>query len=101
MTEYKPGSRWQSQTGRGSFVVVKGPAGDGELTCGGQAVQPQVSVGPAEKSEGADDGSIAGKRYTEDESGLEVLCVQSSDGTLAFDGRALSRKNAKPLPSSD
>ena len=42
-----------------------------------------------------------GKRYSDEESGLEVLCSKAGEGALAGDGRALPVKGAKPLPSSD
>ena len=101
MTEYKPGSRWRNRMGSGAFVVVRAPSGDGELTCGEHAVQPQTSAAPAGQTDAPDGGAVSGKRYTEAMSGIEILCTQSSDGPLAFEGRALSRKSAKPLPSSD
>ncbi len=101
MTGYKPGSRWQSRSGKGAFVVVKAPSGEGELTCGEHAVQPQTGLAAPDKSEPPEGGAISGKRYTESNSGIEILCTQSSDGALAFEGRLLLRKSAKPLPSSD
>ena len=44
---------------------------------------------------------MAGKRYTEEQSGIEVLASKPGKGALSFAGRALSRKEAKPLPASD
>ena len=42
-----------------------------------------------------------GKRYAEDELGLELLCTQPGAGTLAVGDAPLPIKGAKPLPSSD
>ncbi|WP_218026958.1 hypothetical protein [Nocardia vaccinii] len=42
-----------------------------------------------------------GKRLHDEESGLEVLCVQAGQGPLTFDGRNLKLRVAKALPASD
>jgi hypothetical protein len=42
-----------------------------------------------------------GKRFSDDESGLEVLCVKPGAGSLSIDGRAIGAKEAKKLPASD
>jgi hypothetical protein len=44
---------------------------------------------------------MAGKRYTDAESGVELLCTKAGAGDLTFAGRPLQRKDAKPLPASD
>jgi hypothetical protein len=46
-------------------------------------------------------GSAVGKRYVDDELGLEVLCTKSGAGALAVGEHPLGLKSAKPLPSSD
>jgi len=46
-------------------------------------------------------GTQLGKRYVDEPTGLEVLCVKPGSGTLAADGRDLTLKSAKPLPASD
>ena len=100
MAEYKPGSRWQSASGRGEFVVVRPPAGSGELTCGDAAVQPHGSPVAPGQADVPGDATVTGKRYIEAESGIEILCTRSG-GALVFGGRSLSPKDAKPLPASD
>jgi hypothetical protein len=47
------------------------------------------------------DGSQLGKRYADDEFGVELLCTKAGQGTLAVNGRPLPLKAAKPLPASD
>ena len=49
----------------------------------------------------AGEGTMAGKRYADAESGVEVLCTKAGQDDLAFAGRPLERKDAKPLPASD
>jgi hypothetical protein len=47
------------------------------------------------------DPTAVGKRFADEESGLEVLCTKAGDGALSIDGTLLPMKGAKPLPSSD
>jgi hypothetical protein len=42
-----------------------------------------------------------GKRYVDADSGVELLCTRAGLGVLTCDGRAMTIKGAKPLPSSD
>ena len=102
MAAYKPGSRWQSAAGTGEFVVVRAPQGEGDLTCGGAPLIAHGSDGGnASDAPASGEGTSAGKRYTDAESGVEVLCTKAGGGDLAFAGRPLQRKDAKPLPASD
>ena len=102
MTDCKPGSRWKSGVCGGEFVVVRPPAGEGTLTCGGVPMRAQTDTGPlVEAVESAGEGTMVGKRYADAESGVELLCTKPGSGALAFAGRPLARKDAKPLPASD
>lgn len=101
--ELKPGSRWKSAVCDAQMVIVRPPSTEGELQCGGVAVLPQTdtaapsgSIDPAHAS-----GVLIGKRYTDVESGIEVLGAKAGAGSLAFNGVALTLKEAKPLPASD
>ncbi len=42
-----------------------------------------------------------GKRYKDEETGIEVLCIKPGDGALAIDDRALELMQPKVLPSAD
>lgn len=81
-------------------MVVRASAADVTLTCTGW---PMVLVDDiiAEDQAGGAADVLVGKRYADDETGLEVLCVRSGVGPLAVDGREMQIKAAKPLPSSD
>ncbi|MFC4295816.1 hypothetical protein ACFO0A_12190 [Novosphingobium tardum] len=101
--DIKPGSRWKSAVCSAEMVVVRPPSSVGELQCGGVAVIPH---GEAASPGGTVDpghagGVLVGKRYTDEQSGIEVLGAKAGEGSLAFDGRPLSLKEAKPLPASD
>jgi hypothetical protein len=52
-------------------------------------------------AEGHAGTTLLGKRYTDETSGIEVLCSKAGEGLLAVDGRLLAIKEAKPLPASD
>jgi hypothetical protein len=101
--DIKPGSRWKSAVCDAQMVVVRPPKGDGELQCGGVAVLAQAAEGAPSGEIHPDHagGVLIGKRYFDDESGIEVLGAKAGKGSLAYDGRALTLKDAKPLPASD
>ena len=42
-----------------------------------------------------------GKRYSNDELGLEVLCTKAGEGSISVGETLLDVKGAKPLPASD
>lgn len=99
----KPGSRWKSAVCDTEIVVVRPPAGDVVLECGGSA----MIAFEAAKPEGGvlaspnDTGTFAGKRYTDEAGTIELLCTKPGAGSLSVDGKALAAKDAKKLPSSD
>lgn len=87
-----------------TVIVVRWPADDLELSCGGAPmVDPR---GPEAGASGTADpalmgGTRLGKRYADDEFGVELLCAKEGQGTLAVNGVPLRMKEAKPLPASD
>jgi len=78
------------------------PTEDAALTCSG-AELVDVTAPRAERGhpDAEGEGALLGKRYTDDEVGIELLCTKAGPGTLAVDGRPVTIKGAKPLPSSD
>lgn len=100
--QVKAGQRLASTVCDAEVVVVKAPAGDVTIGCGGA---PMVEIGEqAERGEldpSLGDAALLGKRYADEEVGLELLCTKGGAGALTLDGRALALKGAKPLPSSD
>ena len=97
------GTRLRAAVGHAEFVVVKAPGEEVDLRCGGH---PVVELGDAQPAGLAVDpghagGVLIGKRYSDPESGLELLCTKGGDGGLSLGDVSLSLKDAKPLPSSD
>ena len=100
-----PGTKLASTVCGTEVIVVRPPSEAVEVACGGAPMVPSDQA-PAEGDRGAVDGGFAegtllGKRYLHEASGLELLCTKPGDGSLAVDGTALPLKEAKPLPSSD
>ena len=101
--ELKPGLRLESATCDTQVVVVKAPpdAADVDVRCGGHPMRDVGAGGERLAVAGEGDATLLGKRYADEELGLELLCTRPGDGALTVDGRVLLVKGAKPLPSSD
>lgn len=117
--QLKPGEQLCSPVSEAEVIVIKAPAADVVLTCAGQPMTPKgagpaqaAGTGGAEGTGGAagaagstdttpGEGAVLGKRYVDTELDLEVLCTKAGPGALAVDGRLLTLKSPKPLPSSD
>ena len=100
--ELSAGSRWRSAVDTTEVIVVRPPTAEVELECGGAAMVPAGTEAPGGAiAEDHRAGTQLGKRYVDEEAGIEVLCTKAGEGSLALSGRALVLKEAKPLPSSD
>jgi hypothetical protein len=99
----RPGQKLHSAVCDAQVVVVKAPADDVELGCGGAPLLDDGEQAPegATLDASLGDGPQLGKRYADDELGLELLCTKPGSGALTANGAALHLKGAKPLPSSD
>ncbi len=102
--QLRTGARLRSQVDTTEIIVVRAPAREVALTCGGAAMidvkaEPEagLTLDPAQA-----EGSPVGKRFTlEEDPTLEVLVTKGGDGSLAEGGVRLVLKEAKALPSSD
>jgi hypothetical protein len=94
----KAGLKLRSTTCSTEVVVVRPTTTPIELTCCGAALTSEEVTPSPPAGIG---GVLLGKRYADEETGLEVLCTRGGPGGLAVGGRALVVKGAKPLPSSD
>jgi hypothetical protein len=99
--QLKPGLRLQSVVCDTQVVVVRG-GGDLDLRCGGA---PMAPVGADAERQTLDQnhaaGTQMGKRYADDDSGIELLCTKPGAGSLSVGDVPVAPKEAKPLPSSD
>jgi hypothetical protein len=110
MPAVRTGERLRSTTCTTEVVVVRGTDQDVELCCGGRPlVELAVSsaggssdaMAPAPTVADGLRGTVLGKRYVDEATGIELLCTKPGSGDLTCDGRLLELKTAKPLPSSD
>ena len=99
----RPGQQVASTVDGTRMIVVRAPAAEVELRCGGapmvdagQAAAPTATADPALR-----DGTRLGKRYADEDLGIELLCTKPGEGTVEANGVALPVKDAKPLPASD
>lgn len=100
-----PGKKLASTVCATEVIIVRPPTEAVDVACGGAAMVP-ADEAPDEGSRGTVDsafaeGTLLGKRYLHEASGLELLCTKPGDGSLAVDEATLPLKEAKPLPSSD
>ena len=97
------GSRWMSAVCTTEVVVTRAPSAEASLDCGGSAMVPVGGTRAAEAAPATaqKDGSLLGKRYVDEASGLEVLCTKGGEGSLSLNNKLLMLRVTKPLPSSD
>lgn len=99
--QLRPGQKLFSGVCDAEFVVVKAPSEAVEIGCGGQPVLDERSEPAGEVDASIGDAALLGKRYADEELGLELLCTKAGRGALTLNGEPLLLKGAKPLPSSD
>ncbi len=98
----KPGLRLKSQISDTEIVVIKG-SGDRTLACGGVPVvglDEPVADDPGVTAD-LTGTTLLGKRYTDPDDVVEVLCTKPGAGDLSVDGQPLGVKATKALPASD
>jgi hypothetical protein len=100
----RPGQVLASPVDATTVIVVRAPDRDIDLTCAG--VEMWDPKGEGEGPGGTADpaqlaGSQLGKRYADEELGLELLCTKPGAGTLAVNGAPLAVMSPKMLPASD
>jgi hypothetical protein len=101
--QLRPGQKLHSAVSQAQVVVVRAPAGDVDVACGGVPLlaDGEEAASGAQLDASLGDGPVLGKRYADEDLGLELLCTRPGDGALTVDGRVMPLKGAKPLPSSD
>jgi hypothetical protein len=83
-------------------MVIKAPAGELDLRCGGVEMLAPAAAAPAGAAlQGSGPETLIGKRYVNADESLELLCTKGGKGWLSLNGAPLEVKQAKQLPSSD
>jgi hypothetical protein len=99
-----PGSRLRCIECTTEIIVIRSPAHDVTVMCDGHPMMDLdtfVEESNAEALAVVGRGTQLGKRYADEEVGLEVLCTKGGTGSLSCGGRELIVRQAQPLPSSD
>jgi hypothetical protein len=100
--KYRAGQQLVSAVDSTAVIIIRAPAGECTLTCGGAEMAAAGEPVPAaEPDRSLMGGTQIGKRYVDEADTLQVLCTKGGDGTLALDGKPLAIQAAKPLPASD
>jgi hypothetical protein len=99
----KPGLRLKSAVCSTEVMIIRAPAGEALVTCGGTEMLTGSDPVPAGARLDAKwaQGSLIGKRYVDPEDRYELLCTKGGEGSLCLAGVPLEIKQAKALPSSD
>jgi hypothetical protein len=100
----RPGQILASPVDTTTVIVVRAPDRDIDLTCAGVEMWDPKSggEGPGGTADPAQlTGTQLGKRYADDELGLELLCTKQGQGTIAVNGAPLPVLGPKTLPASD
>jgi hypothetical protein len=87
-----------------TVIVVRAPVGEIDLTCAGVEMWDPRGGGacPAGEADPAQlAGTQVGKRYVDEQVGLELLCTKPGKGTIAVNGVPLPLCGPKLLPASD
>ena len=99
----KAGTKLKSAVCETQLMVVKAPAGEFQLSCGGVEMLAGTAAAPAgaalDSSQAG--GTLIGKRYVDADEKFELLCTKGGKGTLSLNGTPMGVKQAKQLPSSD
>ena len=100
--KFRAGQQLVSAVDSTAVIIIKAPAAECTVTCGGVAM---VVAGEAVTAAAPDPslmgGTQIGKRYVDEADTIQVLCTKAGNGTLALDGKPLVLQAAKPLPASD
>ena len=101
--DIKTGSRVRSAVCSTEVIVVRAAGGEVDLRCGGQPMIPLTETRDSNVAPDAEFsvGSAMGKRYAEEDLGLELLVTKPGAGSLSIGTTPMNLKDAKPLPSSD
>ena len=100
----RAGQTLHSGVDEATVVVIRAPQDDVTVTYGGAAMLTDKPTDKASATAGAatgSDGLLLGKRYANEDLGIELLCTKPGAGTLEVNGVPLPLKEAKPLPASD
>jgi hypothetical protein len=102
---FSAGQQLVSAVDSTAVIIIRAPAEECTLTCGGVAMTAPGAPAPNASAATPDPsmmgGTQIGKRYVDQADTIQVLCTKAGDGTLALNGEPLLIQSARPLPASD
>jgi hypothetical protein len=102
MSTLKPGTKYLSAVCDTQVMVIRIPPEPLDLRCGGTLmIGPNQEAQAATLDEAFADGTLLGKRYTDEAERIELLCTKGGQGSLSIGTALLLVKQPKALPSSD
>ena len=101
--QLRTGARLRSVSCETEAIVLRAPVTDVDLRCGGSpmAMVDDADASPSTLDPDFADGTLIGKRYSDDEVGLEVLVTRAGVGSLSISSNRLEVKQPRSLPASD
>jgi hypothetical protein len=100
MSELTVGKRLHSAACHTEIIVIRAPQLRTELSCAGAPMGAAEAARSATSAGGADHGVVLGKRYVDEQTGLEVLCTKAGAGPLVARGQATNWRVATPPSAS-
>jgi hypothetical protein len=99
----KAGARFKSAVCETQVMVIKAPAGEFDLCCGGAEMVAAATAVPAGQQIDPNHANetLIGKRYVNADESVELLCTKGGKGSLSLNAAPMEVKQAKQLPSSD
>ncbi|HEX3785552.1 MAG TPA: hypothetical protein VHX38_38360 [Pseudonocardiaceae bacterium] len=99
----KTGMRLCSAVCATEVIVIRAKAPELDLRCGGAPMLPEGAPegtvsGPAA---GFTEPTLLGKRYSDADETVELLCTRAGASTLSLGDVPLAVKDPRPLPASD
>lgn len=99
---YKAGTRLKSAVCDTQIMVLRVPATELDLRCGGvEMLAMDGAASGAALDPAFSAGTLSGKRYVDAAETMEFLCTKGGAGGISLGATPLEIKQAKALPSSD
>ncbi|HEY4457617.1 MAG TPA: hypothetical protein VGN81_25110 [Pseudonocardiaceae bacterium] len=99
----KSGVRLRSAVCDTEVIVIRANADELDLRCGGETMLPEGVPTPesVKPVPGFTEPTLLGKRYSDRDETVELLCTKAGATTLSLGDEPLAVKGPRPLPASD
>ncbi len=101
MGQLKVGMKLHSAVCHTQIMILRLPGEEVTFSCNGVPMEQAEVVNKVPNVNEFGEGTLTGKRYTNEEESVECLCTKGCKGTIEMNDSPLNIKQAKRLPSSD